>query len=110
LYGEVSILTSRPDYLREATEAWLCEHGLWSDSREIRYKAYATPQDKREQFIPTPTWKAGIVQAAAAFHDRVLFIDNEERNRAAVEALGLPNVVVRASLTDYVYDERPIML
>jgi ribonucleotide monophosphatase NagD (HAD superfamily) len=91
----ITLLTSRPESLKEATETWLVQYGLEA------YYLVMKPQSK--QFTKTVQWKADEVRQMATSDDwiAVLFIDDEEGNRAAVEALGLENVRCRANLDEY---------
>ena len=98
LYETVGILTCRPDFLREATETWFRTHGLWADQCEISYAISETEE------------RMDIVKLAAALHDQVLFVEPNGEIRAAVCALGLSNVIVKASLDDYIDDGSPIIV
>ena len=110
LYTDLYCLTSRPDFLASPTEAWLEAHGVVFSPDEIRSKLYAQGEDKREQYISTNQWKAIIAHQAATWYDRVLFFDDDEKNRTAVIARNLPNVEVKESIAEYIFDDRPIIL
>lgn len=109
LYTDLYIVTSRPDFLAEATMKWLSEHGIELSPDEIRFKLYQFEEDKREQFVSTPAYKGIITYEASWVYQTVLFIDNEERNRRAVAALRRPNITIKESLADYI-DDGPIIL
>ncbi|SRR6266567_34563 len=99
----VIFLTSRPETMREATEAWLAQHDL--DGYELVMKQ----MDK--QFTKTVHWKADEVRRMARLSgvESVLFIDDEANNRYAVEALGM-GIAIKASLDDYAPDETAIIV
>lgn len=100
---EVIFLTSRPQSMRDATQAWLDVHAL--DGYGLIMKpAHA-------QFIKTAKWKADEVARMAQLPGvtSLLFVDDEERNREAVEARQLPHVTTIASLSELV-DDRPIII
>ena len=100
-YEHIQILTARPDFLEPATTEQLHALGVELAGITVRYKLYAlSPQEKREQYIATTIWKSQCVQDDAGKYDLVLFADDEERNRKAVEALHLGNVIVCASLAE----------
>lgn len=110
IYTDIYILTSRPDFLARDTMLWLKEHGIELADDEIRFKLYADGEDKREQFTGTPAWKSTIVYERARIYRSVLFVDNEEKNRRAIEALKMPNVTIRGSLNDYIFDDKTIII
>lgn len=99
----IVFLTSRPEDMHVATEKWLTQHDL--DGYELVTK----PTSK--QFTKTVTWKADEVKRMASLGsvEAVLFIDDEQANRAAVEALGL-GIACKSSLDDYKPDDRPIIV
>lgn len=99
----IIFLTSRPESMRDATQAWLDVNAL--DGYELIMK----PADK--QFTKTVLWKADEVARLAALPPVVslLFIDDEEGNRAEVQARDIAGVTVLASLTELV-DDRPIII
>lgn len=99
----IIFLTSRPESMREATVIWLATHAL--DSYELVMK----PASK--QFTKTVKWKAEEVQRMASLPgiEKVVFVDDEERNREAIEALGL-GIVCAVDLKDYVPDDGPIII
>jgi phosphoglycolate phosphatase-like HAD superfamily hydrolase len=109
-YTDVYILTARPDFLAVPTEEWLHAHGIIFPRESIRYKLYPDGEEKREQRLSTAAWKATIVHQAAVWHKRVLFIDDDERNRQAVIAHRLSNVEIKDSLADYIFDDTPIII
>jgi hypothetical protein len=86
LYGEYGVifLTSRPESMRGATEAWLEEHDIsvehpqFGDSLVMKQPAF--------QFVKTITWKSGMVQMLHKLFDadELCFIDDEPNNRQAV--------------------------
>lgn len=96
----VILLTSRPESMRDATEAWLAE-------RDLRYRQLAM-KTKIHQYVKTVKWKADEVQRLIKLTelsgltvDHVIFIDDEPGNRATVEALGLENIEIRESLNTH---------
>ncbi len=101
----VCFLTSRPEPMRAATAAWLMLHGFYRDNREIFMKPIAA------QYTKTVEWKMSMVATSLhiKFYSEVLFIDDEEVNRAAVEALGAKNVVCKADLSDYMDSDKPLI-
>jgi len=110
LYTDFYIVTSRPDFMADPTVTWLSEHGIVLSPDEIRFKLYRLEEDVREQFVSTPAYKEIIAYEASWVYQSVLFIDNEERNRRAVAALRRPNITIKESLTDYIFDDSPIIL
>ena len=95
--GDIVYLTSRPESMYEASKARLAEFGLGG------YELICKP--KCEQYTKTKTWKAAFVEGMALKLDSIIFIDDEEINRNAVEDLGLSNVFCRKSLADAVRSE-----
>ncbi len=108
----VLFLTSRPHIMQDATERWLDDHGL---SRPCVFKNYGTGErgldgkpDMGDRYVKTATWKARQVPRIIAEVelerceplDWVLFIDDEEVNRAAVAEIGDPRILLRCSLED----------
>lgn len=77
-YYPVIFLTSRPETMREATEEWLFQHGLYGASDDHKLLMKPTSQ----QFVKTTTWKAGVVQMLASLYDAktILVIDDEVAN------------------------------
>lgn len=77
---KIIYLTSRPESMREATQAWLAREHLSLIFRELVMKVPAF------QFVKTTTWKAGIVTTLAHLYgaDDILFIDDEEANCEAM--------------------------
>src|ERR1043166_3013109 len=67
-------LTSRPEPMRKATEAWLARHGLHTRMLGMKSAAF--------QFTKTVVWKAGMVNTLAnAFQVQdVLVVDDERAN------------------------------
>ncbi len=51
----------------------------------------------RRSTSKTVKWKSEEVQKLASEYKNVVFIDDEENNRQAVDALELPNVICFAS-------------
>lgn len=105
-------LTSRPHYMRLDTEKWLDEHGI---THPCFFKNYGTgiigpdgKPDNGDRFIKTYTWKAQevtrITQEIEAKlgepPEYILFVDDEEANRAAVAEIGDPRILIRCSLED----------
>jgi len=108
LYMDLYIVTSRPDFLAGPTLAWLRDHDVHLAEDEIRFKLYQQGEDRREQFVSTPAWKSTIAHEASWIYRNVLLVDNEEKNRRAVAALRRPNITIKDSLRDYVFDDGPI--
>lgn len=82
-------VTSRPEKMQAATVRWL---QLWKFPRpECLFT--------RPQYDRTPEYKAGVV---ASLHSEefpvVLFVDDSEKNRAAVAALHIPGLVIQAGI------------
>jgi HAD superfamily, subfamily IIIB (Acid phosphatase) len=75
----VLFLTSRPEHMRAATEAWLAQHGLQT------YELLMKPASA--QYVKTVVWKAEtitqIVKQTGA--EMILLVDDEEANRVAVQ-------------------------
>ncbi len=67
-------LTSRPESMRDATQAWLEKHGLATRMLVMKSAAF--------QFTKTVIWKAGMVNTLAnAFQVKdVLVVDDEQTN------------------------------
>jgi uncharacterized protein (DUF3820 family) len=100
-YKHIQIITARPDFLEPATTDRINQLGIGLAGISIRYKLYAQSlQEKREQYISTADWKGQIAKEEVSKYDLVIFTDDEERNRKAVEALHLGNVIVCASLAE----------
>ncbi len=110
--AQVVYLTSRPHTMQEATTHWLAEHGLL---RPCFFKNYGTGEpgpdgkpDTGDRYIKTATWKANQIQSIIAEIEieqiekipSVLFVDDEEANRAAVAEIDDPRILLRCSLED----------
>ncbi len=95
-YDEVIVLTSRPPSLQEATLAWFRRYFPEQEAITFLFK------ESHEHEIKTAVWKAQIVAQFAKRCETVLFIDDDERNRKAVEALAAElshvTIVVRSQL------------
>lgn len=78
---DVHFLTSRPEYMRTATIAWLKEHRLMGLARDLIMKPVS------QQFVKTVVWKVGMIHAIASMYgaSEVLVIDDEQVNRNEVE-------------------------
>jgi hypothetical protein len=87
-YDKVVVLTSRQQSMREATLKWFSQSCPGFESIEFIFK------DSDEQTIKTSTWKASVIARFAESYDTLLFIDDDERNRKAVEEAALGNVVI----------------
>jgi hypothetical protein len=89
-YDNVVVLTSRPPSMREATFQWFSQWCPGYESIVFIFK------DSDEGVEKTTTWKARTVAHFAQQYDTILFIDDDERNRKAVEAIaaGLHNVTL----------------
>lgn len=93
-YSKVILLTSRYDHMRDASLAWLSEHGITATlyDRAI-FKAWAT-----ERYTKTKLWKAGqavkilqeetqgtLWQIAHSEGISLLLVEDEESNRSEIE-------------------------
>jgi beta-phosphoglucomutase-like phosphatase (HAD superfamily) len=89
-YDKIVVVTSRPPSMREATLQWFSRWCPGYEHIEFIFK------DIEESVLKTASWKARLVAHFARQHDILLFIDDDERNRKAVEALAadLPNVTI----------------
>jgi len=110
--AQVVYLTNRPHTMQEATEKWLIDQDVYYKSY---FKNYGTGEiapdgkpDTGDRFIKTTTWKAREVQriiteVETSLNEKltsVLFVDDEEANRAAVAEIGDPRILIRCSLED----------
>lgn len=108
----VVYLTNRPHTMAEATKRWLAEQGI---SRTCFFKNYGTGEpgpdgkpDTGDRFVKNTTWKACEVSRLIteleteldAPLDWILFVDDEEANRAAVAELADSRILLRCSLED----------
>lgn len=102
----IVFLTSRPESMQIATNAWLTQHDLGC------YELVCKPDAKK--YVKTTVWKAEevrlMVERLRYIHPSgiIVFIDDEQANRQAVKDLDLW-VVCTDSLDDYKQDDRPIM-
>lgn len=80
-YDKVVVLTSRPLSMREATLQWFSRYCPGCEGIDFIFK------DTEERVLKTATWKARTVVRFAEQYETILFIDDDERNRKAVEAL-----------------------
>jgi hypothetical protein len=66
------LLCSRPEGMREATEAWLGQHQVPYDFLVMKHESF--------RYTKSITWKAGMVhQLARTFHaDEVVYVDAEQ--------------------------------
>ncbi len=89
-YDKVVVVTSRPPSMREATLQWFSRWCPGYENIEFIFK------DIEESVLKTATWKARLVAHFARQYETILFIDDDERNRKAVEALAadLPGVTI----------------
>lgn len=78
-YDKIMVVTSRPPSMREATLRWFSQRCPDYEHIEFLFK------DSDESTLKTPTWKAQIVAHFAEQYDTLLFIDDDEKNRKAVE-------------------------
>jgi len=105
---DIVFLTSRPEAMRQATLAWLDEHGAWeniaiAEKRQLVMKAPAF------QYVKTTVWKAGMVQTLSALYgaSRVLVVDDEQANLneiikyATVQPV-VPGLMIARSLSEAV--------
>jgi hypothetical protein len=69
-------LTSRPEHMREATLAWLKQHGLFGLLNELFMKPASM------QYIKTVVWKCGLIHTLAFAYSatEVLVVDDEQMN------------------------------
>ena len=98
--GDIIYLTSRPESLYDASKARLAEFELDND---------LICKPKSAQYVKTVKWKAEEVKKLALEYKNVVFIDDEQNNRDAVEALELPNVFCTSSLASAVRSELHLM-
>lgn len=70
-------LTSRPEQMRAATEAWLAQHDLYGPQLVMKLPTF--------QFVKTATWKADTVSELAKEAGDIVAIDDEELNLAAMQ-------------------------
>ena len=77
----ITLLTSRPEHLREATKTWLSTH---LSCYEIQWGITMKPPS--EQFKKTATWKAEQVHLLARLHgvEHLLVVDDEPKNAQAI--------------------------
>ncbi len=78
-YDKVIVLTSRPISMREATLQWFLQWFPGCKNIEFIFK------NSTESVMKTAIWKAHTVALFAEQYDVILFIDDDERNRDAVE-------------------------
>lgn len=110
--AQVVYLISRPHTMQAATESWLAEHQIM---RRCYFKNYGTGEpgtngkpDMGDRYLKTADWKACevgriISQVEAELGEPlswVLFVDDEEANRATVAEMGDPRILLRCSLAD----------
>lgn len=91
----IVLLSSRPERMMQATQKWLKQY----DFEE--YELHLKPNNK--QFTKTFKWKAEVILGLITTHyqtEEILFIDDEEVNRQAIEELKLP-ITVKAGLIEY---------
>lgn len=119
--GWLEFITSRPSTLEAATKVWFTWNLPGFEPNRvngekmlaIKFKEQVTPHayyvqkfgDKGEKWVKTSLWKAAWVEMWAEnrnANEVIVFIDDEEINRKAVEALGLDNVKCYASLAEAV--------
>lgn len=89
-YDRVVVVTSRPLSLREATLQWFSQKCPACESIAFFFK------NSDENQVKTAAWKASIVARFAKQYDTILFIDDDVRNRKAMETMAsrLQNVTV----------------
>lgn len=80
-YDKVVVVTSRPPSMREATLQWFSQWYPGNENVEFIFK------DVNESVLRTAAWKARAVAHFAQQYETLLFIDDDERNRKAVEAI-----------------------
>jgi hypothetical protein len=99
----IIFLTSRPESMRQATEAWLTQREM--DGYEVIMKPVSALR------VKTVKWKADEVARIASLYivDEIIFVDDEEANRQAVEALGT-GIKIKRGLDDYMDDDAPIII
>lgn len=78
---DVIFLTSRPEFLRRASLAWLKQHHYMGISRDMLMKPSSF------QYTKTTVWKAGTIHQTAALYGatEVLVIDDEQANLDEVQ-------------------------
>lgn len=97
----IVFLTSRPEHMEAATQGWLDAHDIGC------YELVMKPADK--QYVKTVQWKTDEVKRMASLPGitAVIFVDDEQVHRDAIESLGL-GIACKASLDDYKPDDEPI--
>ena len=105
--AEIVYLTSRPHTLKSETETWLAENNI---SHPMIYKYYGTGEldpatgktDTGDRYMKTSAWKKREVKRVLdkIQPDWLIFVDDEEANRAAVAEIGDPRLLIRCSLED----------
>lgn len=99
----VYFLTSRPESMREATEEWLFQQGLYTahDNRKLIMCAPAF----RNNYTKTLVWKSGMVETLTRLEEvtDLLFVDDDPKNVEAVQSADLTcKLLVASSLKDAV--------
>ena len=76
----VLVLTSRPESMREASQAWFIEHGVVFEQRFLIMKPPCA------QYIKTLAWKTSVIDLLAHLFEAevVLYVDDDEKNMAEV--------------------------
>lgn len=88
---QILYLTSRPEAMREATEAWLEAQQINGPKLIMKAPAF--------QYVKTPVWKAGMVETLVRFYraDEILYVDDETFHYQEVQR-HLPDVKCYPSL------------
>ncbi|HLZ56187.1 MAG TPA: hypothetical protein VKR06_04500 [Ktedonosporobacter sp.] len=94
-YDTVIVLTSRPHSMREITLKWFCQYCPGFENIEFIFK------ESDESTLKTAIWKAQIVTFFATRYNTILFIDDDERNRMAVESMLADNHNVTITVKAY---------
>ncbi len=82
-------LTSRPETMRGATEAWLEQHQLQGANDGRAWRQLVMKDYETERWIKTDEWKAKKVHwlHTTILPEKTLFIDDQAENRAKVQGL-----------------------
>jgi hypothetical protein len=88
---QLIIYTSRPEAMREATQAWLMKNHCWRDERQLLMKHPAL------QYVKTVIWVAGSIQQLARMRNatEVIVVDDEEIRRNELTRYNTPFILRR---------------
>jgi hypothetical protein len=99
---EVHFLTSHPEPMRRATQAWLKQHRLMGLARDLIMKPVSM------QYTKTVVWKVGTIHMLASMYgaSEVLVIDDEQMNIDALAGYQTP-YLLRTYKSLAMQDETP---